>query len=224
MAFEEETKNLIDSYARRHMNDESWNLLYFDFFDEAGLAKRLGEEFISARYIYKILEGLEAKDWLQRAQIRNQVIAYASIYEAVIHHLLFTNLATERKVIALTEYPTKRRISMPQNRMSVLQAHLEHDGKQIVPTYEAIGKTEETKVRFDKKAECAAELGIIEEWLKDDLVEFYEARNAIHIHAEIRKTLAYELDLSRLAYFRMQPFKEQIIQWQELRKSDGEAA
>lgn len=61
---------------------------------------------------------------------------------------------------------------MPQNRMSVLQAHLEHDGKQIVPTYEAIGKTEETKVRFDKKAECAAELGIIEEWLKDDLVEF----------------------------------------------------
>lgn len=113
---------------------------------------------------------------------------------------------------------------MPQNRMSVLQAHLEHDGKQIVPTYEAIGKTEETKVRFDKKAECAAELGIIEEWLKDDLVEFYEARNAIHIHAEIRKTLAYELDLSRLAYFRMQPFKEQIIQWQELRKSDGEAA
>ncbi len=80
--------------------------------------------------------------------------------------------------------------------------------------FEAVGKTEETKVRFDKKAECAQALGIIEEWLATELIEFYEARNAIHIHAEIRKSLAYEIDLARRAYMRLQPLKEQIIAWQ----------
>jgi hypothetical protein len=66
-------------------------------------------------------------------------------------------------------------------------------------------------VRFDKKAECATTLGLIEPWLRDELIEFYEARNAIHIHAEIRKSLDYQLDLSKRAYWRMQPFKEQIM-------------
>jgi hypothetical protein len=65
-------------------------------------------------------------------------------------------------------------------------------------------------VRFDRKAECAFQLGFIEDWLRDDLIEFYEARNSIHIHAEIRKSLKYQLDLSRDAYRRLQPFKEQI--------------
>lgn len=95
--------------------------------------------------------------------------------------------------------------------MAFLEKHLEHNGRRIIPTYEAIGRTDESKVRFDKKAECAEALGLIESWLKDDLIEFYEARNAIHIHAEIRKSLDYQLDLSRSAYWRMQPFKEQII-------------
>jgi hypothetical protein len=88
---------------------------------------------------------------------------------------------------------------------------LDHDGKKIIPTYEAIGRTDESKVRFDKKAECAEALGLIEGWLKDELVEFYEARNAIHIHAEIRKSLDYQLDLSKRAYLRMQPFKDQLV-------------
>lgn len=57
-------------------------------------------------------------------------------------------------------------------------------------------------------------MGIIEDWLKEELIEFYEARNSIHIHAEIRKSLNYELDLSRRSYMRLQPFKEQVEKWQ----------
>ncbi|WP_210247054.1 hypothetical protein [Methylorubrum extorquens] len=215
MAFKDDTKTEVDQYARNHLNDEGWHISYFGFISDAGLARRLGEEFISARYIYKILEGLEAKDWLQRAQIRNQVISYASIYEAALHHILFVNLASDPKVVALTEFKTRKPISIPASKLAVLKAQLEHDGKNIIPTFDAVGKTEETKVRFDKKAECAHELGIIEDWLKDELIEFYEARNAIHIHAEIRKSLNYELDLSKRAYYRMQPFREQIVKWQE---------
>jgi hypothetical protein len=53
-------------------------------------------------------------------------------------------------------------------------------------------------------------MGFIEEWLQGELVEFYEARNAIHIHAEIRKSLDYQIDLSRRAYLRMEPFRDQV--------------
>jgi hypothetical protein len=94
--------------------------------------------------------------------------------------------------------------------MTALAKHLQHDGKPIIPTYEGVGKTDESKVRFDRKAECAFSLGLIEEWLRDEIIEFYEARNAIHIHAEIRKSFDYQLDLSKRAYLRLQPFREQV--------------
>ncbi|WP_199173723.1 hypothetical protein [Comamonas sp. 26] len=119
-------------------------------------------------------------------------------------------MSADPAVISLTEFPVKKQFSIPNESLALLQKHLEHAGKQIIPTYEAVGKTSESKVRFDKKAECAAALGLIEDWLKDELIEFYEARNAIHIHAEIRKSLNYQLDLSKRAYLRMQPFKEQV--------------
>lgn len=213
MTFDGDVQKNINAYVSAHVADESWHVAYFDFVGSAPLAQRLGEEFISTRYIYKILEGLEADGWMLRSQIRLQVMSYASIYEAVLHHLLFDCLGSVPQVVALTEHPTKKQISIPQASLELLEKHLEHDGKRIIPTYEAVGRTDETKVRFDKKAECAAELRIIEPWLKDELIEFYEARNAIHIHAEIRKSLNYQLDLSRRAYLRMQPFKEQLTAW-----------
>lgn len=211
MAFEQSVKNQISQYVGAHIADEDWHVAYFDFIGEPRLAKRLGEEFISIRYVYKLLEGLEADEWLLRAQIRMQVLSYASIYEAIIHHILFDVLTAQPQVVALTEFPTKKRISIPPASLALLEKHLEHDGKKIIPTYEVIGRTDKSKVRFDKKAECAEALGLIEGWLKDELVEFYEARNAIHIHAEIRKSLDYQLDLSKRAYWRMQPLKDQLV-------------
>lgn len=213
MAFDAKTKNIIKTYVAAHVANEAWHVAYFDFIGDKSLAQRLGEEFISTRYIYKILEGLEADDWMLRSQIRLQIMSYASIYEAVLHYLLFDCLSKDPQVVALTEFPTKKQISIPPSQLAILEKHLVHDGKKIVPTYEAVGKTDESKVRFDRKAECAAFLGIINSSLKDELIEFYEARNAIHIHAEIRKSLQYQLELSRRAYLRMQPFKEQISFW-----------
>lgn len=223
MAFDDQTKKKIDEYVSAHIADEAWHLAYFEFIDNRHLAQRLGEEFISTRYLYKLLEGLEADGWLLRSQIRLQVLSYASIYEAILHHILFDNLSAERQVIALTEFPMKKQISIPSVSLEVLEKHLEHDGKKIIPTYEGVGKTDESKVRFDRKAECAQSLGIIEDWLKDELIEFYDARNSIHIHAEIRKSLDYELDLSRRSYRRLQPFKEQILRWQSKRKSQEDS-
>ncbi|MCL7466321.1 hypothetical protein [Phaeovulum sp. NW3] len=215
MAFAEDIKKSVDEYARKHIADAEWHKNFFDFIDDQKLALRLGEEFFAARYIYKLLEGLGADDWLLRAQIRLQILSYASIYEAALHHLLFVNKSDDPQVIALTEFSMRKQVSIPAAKLDILKKHLEHDGKAIIPTYEGVGKTDESKVRFDRKAECACSLGIIEPWLKYELVEFYDARNSIHIHAEIRKSLSYELDLSKRAYLRMQPFREQVVNWSQ---------
>ncbi|VXB75647.1 hypothetical protein [Pseudomonas sp. 8O] len=210
MAFKDETKLAIKEYLGAHLADWNWHKDRFDFITDSVLRDRLADEFISTRYVYKILEGMSADSWLLRAQIRLQVLSYASIYEAVIHHILFDNLPSNPDVQLLTEFSMKKVISIPAAKMAVLQSSLEHDGKEIIPTYEGIGKTDTTKVRFDRKAECAEKLGLIEGWLKDEIIELYEARNSIHIHAEIRKSLNYQLDLSKRAYLRMEPFVEQI--------------
>ena len=210
MAFTDETKQAIESYIDGHLANWDWHKDRFAFISDNVLRDRLADEFISTRYVYKLLEGMSADSWLLRAQIRLQVLSYASIYEAVIHHILFDDLASNSDVQSLTEFKMKKVIAIPSAKMAKLQAALEHDGKDIIPTYEEIGRTDTAKVRFDKKAECAEKLGLIEEWLKDEIIEFYEARNAIHIHAEIRKSLEYQLDLSKRAYMRMEPFIEQI--------------
>ncbi|HFQ5013732.1 TPA: hypothetical protein ACGUQA_004648, partial [Vibrio vulnificus] len=210
MAFEIETKKQIQNYIEGHLADWDWHQARFNIISDETLRDRLADEFMSARYIYKLLEGMAADDWLLRAQIRIQVLSYASIYEAVIHHILFEDFKTHPEVIALTEFQAKKVISIPANKLATLEKELEHDGKKIIPTYIGIGRTDITKVRFDSKAECAFKLGLIDEWLRDEIIEFYEARNAIHIHAEIRKSLEYQLDLSKRAYRRMEPFIEQI--------------
>jgi hypothetical protein len=87
------------------------------------------------------------------------VLSYASIYEAVIHHILFERLPDRPEVQKLTEFPTKKRISIPKQHRQALEKYLEHDGRRVIPTYEAVGRTDETKVRFDCKAECAFNWG-----------------------------------------------------------------
>lgn len=210
MAFEEQTKLAVNDYLKSHLADWEWHQNRFDFITDETLRDRLADEFISTRYVYKVLEGMAADSWLLRAQIRLQVLSYASIYEAVIHHVLFENLASNPDVKALTEYKTKKVISIPAGKKAMLAAALSHIGKDIIPTYEDVGNTDITKVRFDRKAECAEKLGLIETKLKDDIIEFYEARNAIHIHAEIKKSLDYQLELSKRAYQRMEPFVDQL--------------
>jgi hypothetical protein len=163
MAFNAETKNTIESYVTAHIPDERWHRDFFSFVRNSVLAERLADEFLSARYLYKMLEGLGADSWLLRAQIRMQVLAYASIYEAVIHHVLFERLPNDPNVVRLTEFPTKKVISIPRESQALLEKYLIYDGKKIIPTYEALGRTDETKVRFDRKAECAFNMGFIEE-------------------------------------------------------------
>jgi len=205
-------RDSIDYYARSDIRSRDWHTDYFDFIDDEHLRHRLGEEFYTARYLYKLLEGLAVEGELQIAQVRLQVLQYASIYEAAIHHLLFDRLAEHPEVQRLGQYTTLKRYSIPANKQ-IQWAAIEHDGRDLVPAYEALQRAPETKIRFDNKAYCAERIGFIEPWLRDDLVLLYDARNSIHIHADIRKNIDWQLELARNAYRRHEPFREQVTKF-----------
>lgn len=215
MAFPAELKNEVEQYAALTLGSDQWFEEFFSFLSDPVLGQRLAEEFHSTRYIYKMLEGLQPTDWLLRAQVRVQVLLYASIYEAVIHHVLFVDLATDPRVLALTEYEMLKRVSIPNAKLDTLRSALVHDGKDIIPCFEGPTSGSPQKVRFDSKAACAVDIGLISESMGAELIEFYEARNAIHIHAEIRKDIKYELELSKRMYKRLQPFTSALKNWLE---------
>ena len=80
-------------------------------------------------------------------------------------------------------------------------------------------RKEKSQVRFDDKCKTAESLGLIHKFVNADgrevdlpseIIEIYSYRNGIHIIAEQRKGINYELDLSKRAYRRMRPFINQL--------------
>ena len=131
-------------------------------------------------------------------------------FQARGYHLLFKDLSSDPAVIELRMQTGRIAVSVPATKLAPINSLISHNGKEIYSTCDARKIIKESAVRFDKKAKCARDLGFITPALCSELIEFYEARNAIHIHAEIRKSMRYQLDLSWRAFRRMEPFKAQV--------------
>jgi len=219
MPFTESVQKSISEYIDKYTGDASFYSEYFWFISDEDLRTRLVDEFKSARYVYKLLEGMQAKDWLLTAEVRIQVLLYASIYEAVLHHVLLQDYATTDAVKRLTTYEARKRI----NISGAIK-------KKIVDTYAPTGEiavyqlesaaVDERKIVFEEKAAAALELGLIDQPIYDIVVKVYSLRNAIHLHAELRRNIAYEIEAARDAYWHLQGFCRRIA---ERMLKDGKA-
>lgn len=219
MPFDSIHKDYIKNYCVNHLPSDSWFETEFNFINDLELKQRVITEFKNVRFIYKLFEGLNATDELLLAEIRTQILMYASIYEAILHHVLFDRYADNEHVRQLLSHTIPKKISIPSHKLECLNSCLEHDGKTIVPFYYDTCNKPITSVRFDEKCYAAEKIGLIKNFLTqdgktisfvDELIKIYEIRNGIHLHAELRKEIDYELELSKIAYRRMQPFVEQI--------------
>ena len=229
MPFSLDMINDIDNYCKRDLPDEKWYLNCFDFIKDIDLKIRIIKEFKNVRYIYKIFEGISAENELLLAEVRLQILMYASIYEAIIHYLLFDEYYKEHELVkGLLTQKVNKQISIPAGKRKELSELLSHDGKEIITYYPTTKKRDITKIRFDEKCKVAFDIGLLKEIdnpnyklnvpasdnddpvFCTELIKLYEIRNAIHIHAEIKKDIDYNLNLSQIAYLRMQPFIEQI--------------
>jgi hypothetical protein len=183
------------------------------------LRYRIIDEFMGTRFAYKLFEGIEAREENQRFEIRHQILSYASIYEAVVHYVLFTLYSDTAEVLNLLQHNAYARISIPSKQKKKIEALLTHDGSEIVPFRMQLRRREITQIRFDDKCTVMNSLGLIHGFvssdgilvdMKEELISIYESRNCIHLHAEQRKNLDYELEMSKKAYLRFDPFIEQV--------------
>lgn len=219
MAFSEKIKREIENYCNNHLASDLWYENQFSFIKDLELKKRIVTEFKAIRFAYKLYEGIGAENENLMFEVRNQILAYASIYEAVIESVLTTYYSDTLEYEELMHHIIPIKISIPQKKLIELKNALSHDGKQIVPFYYGKKEKEKAQVRFDDKCRTAEKLGLIHKFtnpkgidvdLPSELIEIYSYRNGIHIIAEQRKGINYELYLSKRAYWRMRPFIEQI--------------
>lgn len=225
MAFSEKLKDEIELYCNNHLPQDSWYENEFAFIQDLDLKNRIITEFKAIRFAYKLYEGIEATNENLLFEVRNQILAYASIYEAVIENVLNSYYSDTVEFDSLMHHIIPIKISIPQSKQDILQNVLSHDGKVIVPFYYVRKRKEKPQVRFDEKCRTAERLGLIHKFINNDgveidlpseIIEIYSYRNGIHIIAEQRKAINYELNLSKKAYRRMRPFiaqlKDKLIQ------------
>ncbi|QDQ03510.1 hypothetical protein FOH38_22775 [Lysinibacillus fusiformis] len=195
----------IRKYTYSHLPNESWyETNFYPFIEDIEMRERLKTEFINARVIYKIFEGLQAKDELLLAQIKTQVIMYVSIQEAVINYVLFELNSSSDEVRKLLCYEKLIPIDIPKYKKEQLEKILVHAEKEILTYYKDIKHLDKTKIRYEHKVNACFNLGLITEKLKDELIQLYEYRNTVHLEAELRKKFTYDLNMGELAYRRVE--------------------
>lgn len=219
MAFSKKLKDEVYDYCNNHLPDENWYDCEFEFIGDETFRKRLVEEYRGIRFAYKLYEGIEAKDENLIFEIRHQILAYASIYEAVIHYVLYNYYQNTSEFHDMQYHMAPAKISIPDAQKNQLKSLLTHHGEDILIYHMQERKKDESQVRFDDKCYTAKKLGLLKEIVLEngeilnlpaEIIEIYGYRNAIHIVAEQRKGIAYEIELSKKAYRRMRPFIDQV--------------
>lgn len=219
MPLSQSVKKEIYEYCNNHLADKDWYEEEFEFIEDEKLRERLVQEFKGIRFAYKLYEGIEATEENLIFEIRHQIFSYATIYEAVIHYILYTYYCDTPEFRELQYHDAPAKISIPENKVKKLSEALLHNGEKIIPYHIQVRKKDETQIRFDDKCLTAERLGLVHSLenkdgelinLPREIIEIYSYRNAIHLAAELRKGIEYELDLSKLAYRRMRPFIAQI--------------
>ena len=211
MPFIKELSKEINNYINNDLPNEDWyNIKFYPFIKNRTLRERLIVEFKNARKIYKIFEGLQAKKDLLLAQIKIQVIMYVSIQEAAINYILFEEFINHSAVDSILHQERYTRIDIPTNKKIKLKNELYHNGKDIIPVFLEKKNIDKTKIRYDQKINVCHSLSLIDEEIKEDLILLYEYRNTIHIEAELKKNLDYDLKMGKLAYRRVEGLSMQL--------------
>ncbi len=219
MALPDKEKRVIYDYCNSDLPNNEWYENEFEFIEDEQLRTRLIQEFKGIRFAYKLYEGIAATDENLIFEIRHQIFAYATIYEAIIHYVLYTYYDQTSEFHDLQYHQALAKVSIPIPQQNQLNSLLVHNGSTIIPMHYQERKKDDSQIRFDDKCRTAEKLGLLRKFyskdgneidLASEIIEIYSYRNAIHLVAEQRKGIIYELELSKKAYRRMRPFIDQI--------------
>ncbi|HEV7255760.1 MAG TPA: hypothetical protein VGN97_22010 [Mesorhizobium sp.] len=206
MPLKQAVRDQVIQYCNAHLPPSADVATMFGFIEDAKLRDQIGTEFQAARYIYKLGEALAADELQLHSHVKFQVVQYASIYEAVIVHLLWTKFAEHAAVVAIEFHKGFRRVaSLP----TTLQLNTT-DGEPVHLCAETLQRTPRVSIKFDDKVDAAVKIGFLDDVIGAEIKGFYKLRNAIHLESAVKNEAKYELATSQLAFLRMQPFTRGI--------------
>lgn len=206
MPLDPELRNSIHSYCIRDLpGDLQWHVDQFPFIDNLELRKRLGRAYYSARYVGKLMEAIQAAGDEIHPFIKFQIMQYASIFEAVITHLLWDRFKQHEEVVSLQMHKAYK----PVQAFGKL-TKMHYDLEELFTCVYRNEKTPRNSIPFKDKVDCAVRIGLVDTAYSEDLKKIYELRNLAHIENEADKQIELEIEQSRVAYRRVKPFLERI--------------
>jgi hypothetical protein len=206
MPLDKTLRNSIDAYCKRDLpGDLQWHVDQFSFIADIELKKRLGRAFYSARYVAKLMEALLAAGDEIHPFVKFQIMQYASIYEAVIVHLLWNRYAGHPDVKSLETHKAYRPVTALGSK-----TRMKYDGEDIFPCVYRDARTPRTSIPFRDKVDCAVRIGFVDEAYAGDIKRIYELRNLAHIENEAEKQIEVEVEHAKQGYWRIKPFLEKI--------------
>jgi uncharacterized protein (UPF0332 family) len=207
MPLEQELRDKILAYCIRDLpGDLAWHIDQFNFVMDLELRTSLGRAYYSARYVAKLMEALQPEKGFVHPFIKFQIIQYASIYEAVVAYLLWTEFADHPEVKKLQTHKAYKPISALGGLTKMT-----YEDKELFTCLYKDSKTQRTAIPFKDKVDCAVRLGLIDEAYSGDIKKTYDLRNLAHLEAEAERQIEVELEEAKTGYWRMKPFLERII-------------
>ncbi|WP_299045467.1 hypothetical protein [uncultured Tateyamaria sp.] len=193
----------ILQYCRRDVPSKADVERDYAFIENVDIRSAVVDEYLTARYIYKLGEALAVEKRDLYSHVKFQVIQYASIYEVIIGWMLWEKLAAHPEVRQLQTVKTVRKLStLPRSIVAETK-----QGSEVFFATEKELSAPQQKIKFSDKVKTSVSLGFVDKNLAAEIEEFFAARNGIHIENAVKNQIDYELDLAKRAYWRLQPFR-----------------
>src|ERR1035437_112060 len=207
MPLSPQERQAVHDYCCRDLGGNmNWHIDQFSFIGEIELRKRLGRAFYSARYIYKLMEALSVSGDELHAFVKFQVVQYASIYEAVISHLLWGHFKGHAEVLGMETHKIYKKVSGLSKDTT-----MKYGEEDLYTCIYTTAKKQRNSISFPDKVDCAVRVGFVQRTYAEEIKELYALRNLAHIENEAEKQIEVEIAHSKNAYRRMQPFLKHII-------------
>jgi len=193
------------AYCERDLPADTKYQEKFNFINDEDLKRTIIEEFKAARYIYKLQEALHVQDLRLHAHSKFQVVQYAAIYEATIIHILNEYFYAHPEVRRL--YSRKRYVSAASwpNNLTV-----EADSEPVYLCHKKTDTLKEPEVKFSDKVDTCVKIGIISEEIGEEIKDFYNYRNSVHLESALRQNVKFDVDIARRAFWRIDGFVGEI--------------
>lgn len=187
---------------------------YFGFVTDEELRKQLGQSYFEARYIYQLMKAIQSKpDSPQRdAHIRLQLLHYASIYEGLIDHVLFTVLPPiptyTEGLEMLKSVETFKKLDVLSKNVKLLQNEKGQDNELFICKK---ARGEKSLVKFDDKVDKGVEYGFIRKEDSGKLKSLYKMRNNIHLKKAAKDKFRPHIDTMKEPHKELDEFKGYLV-------------